>query len=119
MMKAIQKILVVAALIFGFGLAATAVHTPMARADLVDDANKGKEEAEKFGMGAVGIALVLAIARTVFCLLFPPTRRFGIALGTGVLILILAVIISKSTSIGETLGGIVGADSVTDIFTKK
>jgi hypothetical protein len=118
MMSFVRKILVLMTLAFGLGVVTAPIHTPVAKADLVDDANKGREEAEEFGLGAIGIGLVLAIAGTVFCILFPPTRRFGIALGSGLLILIVMVIISKSTSIGETLGDIVGADSVTDIFSK-
>ncbi len=117
-MSFVKKILVLMTLALGVGITSLAVHAPIAQADLVDDANQGKEQAEEFGLGAIGIALVLSIAGTVFCILFPPTRRFGIALGSGLLILIVMVIVSKSTSIGETLGDIVGSDSVTDIFSK-
>jgi hypothetical protein len=118
MMKSIRRILVLVALVFGFGMTAVTVHAPIAKADLVDDANKGKEEAEAFGLGAIGIALIVSIAGTVFCILFPPTRRFGIALLSGLLILVFIVIVSKGSSIGETIRDIAGADSVTDILSK-
>lgn len=117
-MKGLRRILVLFALVFGFGVSSF-VHEPVAMANLVDDANKGHAETEKFALGMVGIALVLAIALTVACLIFPPTRRFGIGIGSGLVILLVAVIITKSTSIGDTLGDVVGADSVTDIFANK
>jgi hypothetical protein len=118
MMKGLRRGLMLLALVFGF-VAVSFVHEPVAMANLVDDANKGHAEAEKFALGMVGIAVVLGIALTVACLIFPPTRRFGIAIGSGLVILLVAVILTKSTSIGTTLGEVVGADSVTDIFTNK
>lgn len=119
-MKAlVRKLLFLMVIAFGYGLVPAASFEPVAKANLVDDVTTGKAQAQKFGMGAVTIAVILGVVATVVCLIFPPTRRFGFAVGSGMVMLIVLVMISKGTSIGDVLGDLIGSDNPVDIFTNK
>ena len=117
-MNCIRKILFIV-MIFSVFAALTVVATEIAQAgDLVSQINEGKDAANQGGLGVIGIALILAIAGSISLTIFQPTRRFGIALGIGLCIVVFGVIISKQTSIGETIANITNANNVTEILSQ-
>lgn len=117
-MNIIRKFLCVI-IVFACLSAVTLLHSEVAYAgDLVSQINQGKEAANSGGLGVIGIAMILAIAGAISLTIFQPTRRFGIALGVGLGIVVLGIIISKQTSIGETISNITNANNVTDILSE-
>lgn len=117
-MNDIRKVLIIAMIFYGFAAASILISEAAMANDLVSQINEGKEAANEGGLGVIGIALILSIAGSISLTIFQPTRRFGIALGIGLCIVVFGVIISKQTSIGETISNITNANDVTEILSE-